>query len=103
MNRGELFVALSQDAFVNEITNPFFQARLLRIYHKVKAGCRMFLGNLSLEDFLSAYDELELLLKIGHTVGKNADTTLSVEAAELHWCNFLTLQNLFEKQNGNHF
>lgn len=64
MNRIELFNVLHVDASLDGgVSNPFFQSRLIRIYTKVKVGCRLFLGQLSFEGFLSAFNYLDWTLE----------------------------------------
>lgn len=99
MNAIELFNILKSDELGGEITNPYFQARLIRIRIKIKEGCRIFLGQLGFEEFLVAFEDLELLLEQGNKVGKFADLSLSAEARELKWCNYLTLKNLLENHS----
>ncbi len=102
----ELFDAIHSPMVFSEIKNLYFQPRLIRIIEHNKLNCRHYLSSLSYEVFLCAYDDLEMLIKLGedcipYSGGEQA--SLRDEVLSLSYCHFQAVKLLIENHRDKLF
>ncbi len=81
---------------------PYLQGRLIRIFESNNTGVRLYLGDLSFEQFCLGFDDLCKIIALGKELLQISDSYKETEGyvvRSLQFCNFMVVRDLYENKN----